>query len=44
MKKFILAIFGIFICTAALGGDADAERCKALADAVNGHSHPRLKI
>ena len=41
MKKFILALFGVFICTAALAGDA--ERCKALADAVNGHSHPATK-
>ena len=43
MKKFILALFGVFICSAALAGDADAERCKALADAVNGHSHPATK-
>lgn len=43
MKKFILALFGVFICSAALGGDTDAERCKALADAVNGHSHPATK-
>ena len=41
MKKFIFAISGVFICTAALGGDA--QRCKALADAVNGHSHPATK-
>ena len=37
MKKFIPALFGIFICTAALAGDA--ELCKALADAINGRSH-----
>lgn len=45
MKKFILALFGVFICSAALAGDvdADAQRCKALADAVNGHSHPATK-
>ena len=43
MKKFILALFGVFICTAALASDIDAERCKALADAVNGHSHPATK-
>ena len=45
MKKFIPALFGVFICSAALAGDADAdaERCKALADAVNGHSHPATK-
>ena len=43
MKKFIPALFGVFICSAALAGDADAERCKALADAVNGHSHPTTK-
>ena len=43
MEKFILALFGVFICSAALAGDADAdaERCKALADAVN--SHPATK-
>ena len=41
MKKFILAAFGVFICSAALAGDV--ERCKALADAVNGHSHPATK-
>ena len=43
MKKFILTLFGVFICSAAFAGDADAERCKALADAVNGHSHPATK-
>ena len=45
MKKFIFALFGVFICSAALAGDvdADAQRCKALADAVNGHSHPATK-
>ena len=45
MKKFIFAISGVFICTTALAGDvdADAQRCKALADAVNGHSHPATK-
>ena len=43
MKKFILVLFGVFICSAALAEDADAERCKALADAVNGHSHPATK-
>ena len=45
MKKFILTLFGVFICSAALAGDvdADAQRCKALADAVNGHSHPATK-
>ena len=41
MKKFILALFGVFICSAAFA--EDAERCKALADAVNGHSHPATK-
>lgn len=41
MKKFILAAFGVFSCSAALAGDV--ERCKALADAVNGHSHPATK-
>ena len=43
MKKFILALFGVFICSAALASDIDAERCKALADAVNGRSHPATK-
>ena len=45
MEKFILAIFGVFICTATLARDvdADAERCKALADAVNGRSHPETE-
>lgn len=43
MKKFILALFGVFICTAALASDIDAERCKALADAVNGRSHPETE-
>jgi len=41
MKKFILTLFGVFICSAAFAGDA--ERCKALADAVNGHSHPETE-
>lgn len=41
MKKFIPALFGVFICSAALAGDA--ERCKALADAINGRSHPATK-
>ena len=41
MKKFIPVLFGVFICSAAFAGDA--ERCKALADAVNGHSHPATK-
>lgn len=43
MKKFIFALFGVFICSAAFAGDADAERCKALADAVNGRSHPETE-
>lgn len=45
MKKFILALFGVFICSAALAGDADtdAQRCKFLADAVNGRSHPETE-
>lgn len=43
MKKFIPALFGVFICSAALAGDTDAERCKFLADAVNGRSHPETK-
>ena len=43
MKKFILAVFGVFICTAALASDIDAERCKFLADAVNGRSHPETE-
>ena len=45
MEKFILAAFGIFICSAALAGDADADaqRCKVLADAVNGRSHPETE-
>ena len=43
MKKFIFALFGVFICSAALEGDADAERCKALADAINGRSHPETE-
>lgn len=41
MKKFIPALFGVFICSAALAGDA--ERCKFLADAVNGRSHPETE-
>ncbi|WP_298787595.1 hypothetical protein [uncultured Campylobacter sp.] len=41
MKKFIFALFGVFICSAALAGDA--ERCKVLADAVNGRSHPETE-
>ena len=41
MKKFILTLFGVFICSAAFA--EDAERCKVLADAVNGHSHPATK-
>ncbi len=41
MKKFILALFGVFICSAALAGDV--ERCKFLADAVNGRSHPETE-
>ena len=43
MKNLTPALFGVFICSAALAGDADAERCKALADAVNGRSHPATK-
>ena len=45
MKKFIFTLFGVFICSAALAGDVDVdvERCKALADAVNGHSRPATK-
>ena len=43
MKKFILALFGVFICSAALASDIDAERCKFLADAVNGRSHPETE-
>ena len=45
MKNLTPVLFGVFICSAALAGDvdADAERCKALADAVNGHSHPATK-
>lgn len=45
MKKFIPVLFGVFICSAALAGDVDAnaQRCKVLADAVNGHSHPATK-
>lgn len=45
MKKFIPVLFGVFICSAALAGDVDADtqRCKALADAVNGRSRPATK-
>ena len=45
MKKFIPALLGVFICSAAFGGDADADaqRCKFLADAVNGRSHPETE-
>ena len=43
MKNLTPALLGVFICSAAFAGDADAERCKALTDAVNGHSHPATK-